>query len=100
MFEARVKWYEIGLSLRVPLDTLETIEAENRSVDNSFRKVIKYWLQQEDTERTWTVLAKVLKGKMVGRADIGNTLVGQSLNKKGSPNTREQPAPPLKRKKH
>ena len=72
IFVARVKWYNVGLALGVPVGTLEAIEAEP-SVDIRLRKMLQTWLRQGQNQ-TWIVLAEVLGKATVGHTDLMHTL--------------------------
>ena len=72
LYEARSKWYNIGLNLGLQADTLDAIKEENSSSE-CFREMLKTWLQC-DLERSWKALAKALGGKAVGRPDIAKKI--------------------------
>ncbi len=43
IFEARDKWYEIGLGLRIHVDILEAINADHSTVNRCLREMLTYW---------------------------------------------------------
>ena len=75
MWEARSKWYNIGLKLGVPVGTLDSIsKAANQNPDDCFTAMIKDWLRNGKPKPTWATVAKALKSPMVGYAQLAEQL--------------------------
>ena len=72
MYEARDKWRNIGGVFGVSESTLRCIGKEEHDEDGKLRRVIEAWLRDHGgtSKCSWTAVAKVLRNKTVGRADI------------------------------
>ena len=75
VFTTRSEWYNLGLALKISSNTLSAIEKDGGSVAACFRKVLQEWLQS-GSKKTFTVLAEALGGKLVGRADLKEKILG------------------------
>ena len=66
VFEARKKWYNIGLGLTVPVDTLDSIKSDAQLHDNSekLRETLKVWLEKNKEARWWDIV-DVVKGHII-----------------------------------
>ena len=73
LFDARDKWYDIGMFLKLQIETLNGIENNEVQLDRQFRKMLLLWLQS-GKNRTWYALADALRSKFVGRSDIAGKL--------------------------
>ena len=67
VFEARPKWYDIGLGLTVPVDTLDSIKSDAQFHDHGekLREILKVWLEKNEEAR-WRDIVDVLKGHVIG----------------------------------
>ena len=75
VWEARSKWYNIGLKLGISPGTLDSIgKANNQNPDDCLTAMIKDWLRSGRPEPSWTELAKALKSPMVGYAQLAEQL--------------------------
>ena len=73
-----MKWYNIGLELGIAPNTLDSIrKANNQNPDDCLTNMIKDWLKNGKTERSWAALAKALKSRMVGYAQLSKELPQQ-----------------------
>ena len=73
-WKARVKWYNIGLELRIAPDTLDVIKNDNHDIsDRCFCEMLKVWLKSE-TPPTWTELVKALRSPTVGYQELAEEL--------------------------
>ena len=66
IWDARVKWYNIGLGLRINPGTLDAIEKSNGNVDDQFRDVLGVWLKTNQPQPTKALLAEALQSRIVG----------------------------------
>ena len=73
VFAARTKWYNIGLRLRVPVATLDSIKGEYSDNRDQLRETLKAWLQTSEGG-TWTVLVRALETQIVGEPKLAVTL--------------------------
>lgn len=65
VWEARVKWQEIGILLELPLADLRAIEKNYRYCDQRFQRMISMWLTQCNPQHIWKSLIAALKSPMV-----------------------------------
>ena len=66
-WEARAKWYNIGLSLRISPDNLDTIKRDHRDVsEECFKEMLKVWLRGTRPKPEWAALTKAMISPMVG----------------------------------
>ena len=68
-----VKWYEIGMQLKVDLTTLDSIEREEKEHSTKLRRMLKHWLQT-GRNKSWEALDKALRSKIVARPDVADKL--------------------------
>ena len=67
IYDARTKWYDIGLELKIDAASLDAIEMENRgNVQDCLRNVLKIWLRRPQPRPTWEALMESLKSPLVG----------------------------------
>ena len=75
VWEARAKWYNIGLKLRIPPGTLDSIDmTANQNPDKCFTAVIKEWLNNDKPCPTWAAMSKALRSPMVGYGHLAEQL--------------------------
>ena len=55
------RWYVIGLNLGVETSSLDGIGAQYRDHENALLEMLKLWLKQTQTPRTWEALVKALR---------------------------------------
>ena len=65
-WEARVKWYNIGLGLEIDPGTLNTIKTDNENSDDRFRAMLMIWLNKVQPKPTLAALAEALQSPTVG----------------------------------
>ena len=74
LWTARLKWYNIGLRLKLGVSALEEIDAVGMSVGDKFRLVLKSWLQKTGP-CTWRDLYDAITHPSVGLDHVANNLV-------------------------
>ena len=73
LYDIRAKWYDIGLRLNVPAETLEKIRAPD---DNScLRQVLIIWLRSG--KATWTNLCQVLRHRTIDQGKLADSLLAK-----------------------
>ena len=74
-WEARTRWYNLGLQLGVPVDTLDAIQYNHpTNCDQCFTDMIKEWLRAFDLQQTWEALAKALESPQVGQSNLAKQI--------------------------
>ena len=68
-----MKWYEIGLQLKVNPDTLDSIEVEEKDNGKKLLTMLKNWLRA-GTDRSLKALDEALRNKTVARPDVADNL--------------------------
>ena len=65
-WDARAKWYNIGLELEIDPGTLDTIKNDNNNSDDQFRAMLTTWLKTVQPKPTLAALAEALQSPTVG----------------------------------
>jgi hypothetical protein len=75
VFDARAKWYDIGLVLKIDPGSLDAIEKENpRDFQGCLRALLKTWLRKSQPKPTWGALVKALESPLVGEALLASMI--------------------------
>lgn len=76
LWEARSKWYDIGLELKLKADDLEVIKQTcSDSVEKCLTEMILKWLRTiEPHPPSWTTLCDALRKPAVDRCDIAKSI--------------------------
>jgi len=73
--EVTHEWYELGLILGLEYSTLETIKANNQTVQERKRTMVASWLQKKDNSSpSWQALVTALRDPLVNRLDIAKQI--------------------------
>ena len=73
LYEARTKWYDISLALKVPVTTLDSIGGQFDNHSDKLRETLKVWLKTA-TEPTWQNVVDVLKRRVVGEPKLASDI--------------------------
>ena len=73
LFKARTKWYDIGLALKVPVTTLDSIEGQFGNHSDKLRETLKIWLKTA-TEPSWQDVVGVLKSPVIGEPKLASDI--------------------------
>ena len=72
IWEARPKWYNIGICLKLEVSDLDSIDAESGiDLGEKFRCMIKSWLRNSEF-CTWTVLCEALRHPTVAMSNVAD----------------------------
>ena len=75
VWDARVKWFNIGLKLGISVGTLNAIKKNNnQDPDDCLTAMLEYWLNNGKPKPSWAELAKALKSPMVGYKHLAEQL--------------------------
>ena len=86
LYEARTKWYYIGLELKVPWGTLDSIKAQSDDEQERLLEALKHWLKTVDPKPTWQALVNALRSCLVKENWLAN-----SLEEKHCPKSKTSP---------
>ena len=70
VYPARTKWYDIGLELELPVDTLDAIGRSRGDDGDHLRDILKYWLKRDAPTPTSKALVDALKSSPVGESRL------------------------------
>ena len=73
LFESRTKWYDIGLALKVPVTTLDSIEGQSGNDSKKLLETLKIWLKTAK-EPSWQDVVGVLKSPVVGEPKLASDI--------------------------
>ena len=75
LLKACTKWYDIGLALKVPVNTLDSIKLDVQLGNHSdkLRETLKIWLKRA-TEPSWQDIVGVLKSPVVGEPKLASDI--------------------------
>ena len=77
LYDARTKWREIGMQLKLDKDTLQCIESETESQDHNskcLRKMLTHHLEAVECPLTWELLCDCLRSPTVSRNDVAEKI--------------------------
>ena len=77
LYDARTKWREIGMQLKLDKDTLQCIDSETESHDHNskcLRKMLTHRLEAVQCPLTWEMLCDCLRANTVGRNDVAEKI--------------------------
>ena len=69
-----MKWYHLGLQLKVSVGTLDRIRAEFSSYGDQLLEMLKIWLTTADNP-SWGTLTNALRSRGVGERRIADILM-------------------------
>ena len=79
IWEARPKWYNIGVRLKLEVSDLDAIDAESGiDLEEKFNRMIKSWLKRIEP-RTWMVLCEALKHPTVAMPNVADKVKTMKL---------------------
>ena len=73
LYEARTKWYDIGLALKIPVTTLDSIGGQFDNHSDKLREALKDWLKLA-REPTWQDIVGVLESPVVGEPKLASDI--------------------------
>ena len=73
LWNARHKWYNLGLELEIDEVTLEVIKLDNENCDDCFRKMLSCYLKK--TNRSWEAVVKALRQPSVHCKKVASDIV-------------------------
>jgi len=74
LYEARAKWHDIGIELKLPVGTLTAIREDFPHAADCLREMCIIWLKRNDPRPSWVALVKVLESLPVGEGHLAQQL--------------------------
>ena len=74
IFPARLKSYNLGLKLKLPLDVVQVIHAKTQPAEDHLREVIETFLNGVGSEPTWRVIVDALKSPTIKLQQLADTI--------------------------
>ena len=75
VYDARTKWYDFGLALRIRSDILDGIKRQYSQDEECLREVLKEWLRHAPAKkRSWSAISSALRKKTVGMNKVAAKL--------------------------
>ena len=79
LWDARSKWYMIGIELGLDVDELDAIEANSHHrTDECLSKMLHSWLRQAIPRPTWSKLVEALRSRSIGYTNMAEELSAMS----------------------
>ena len=72
--DTRVKWYNIGLQLRMSVGTLDAIQEQYDDPSHCLRQALKTWLKTSPSPPTWSNIVDALRSSTVGEVRLAAAL--------------------------
>ena len=80
LWDARCKWYNIGLQLGIAVDKLDVIRDRNlKNADECFTELLSEWLRQGSPQPTWGSIVAVLCSKAVDMPQVALAIKNEYL---------------------
>ena len=73
-YKVRTKWFDLGISLQVDADTLESIRQRFKTHEECFLEMLTVWLKSSSKNKTWRALVKALRDDAVGYGQLADEI--------------------------
>ena len=70
LYDAREKWYDIGIELEINDKELDIIHDKHDDPGKCLLEIIKIWLKSISPGPTWKTLADVLRGGIINEVAL------------------------------
>ena len=74
LYDIRVKWYDIGLQLRMSVGTLDAIKEQYDDFSHCLRETLKMWLKTCPSPPTWKNIVNALRSSPVDEVRLATDL--------------------------
>ena len=81
VWDARAKWYDIGIELEIDVSVLEAIKSDNDDVALCLTTMLTGWLKQTTPSPTWEALTDALKSPAVGCGHLAENIESKYCDK-------------------
>ena len=72
--DARAKWYDIGIELKIDVRTLKYIKSTYTDNKDCLREVLEVWFKAVDPKPTWKALVDALKAQVIDEQKLAADL--------------------------
>ena len=80
VYDARSKWHNIGLELKINPSDLDAYKVNHKDdPEECFKDVLSNWLKQVDPRPTWAALASALSSRTVGHGQLSEVVKRKHL---------------------
>lgn len=80
IWDARVKWFDLGVALKMYTASLEAIKLRNKdNPDDCMTELLLEWLNQADPRPTWSCVVTALREPTVGFEQLAEHLENQHV---------------------
>ena len=73
LHDVRMKWYKIGLQLKVPDKILDEIESNKDDNETALRKMLQTWLNR-NPNASWAGIVRALNARSVGESTLASNI--------------------------
>ena len=77
IFSVRHKWYDIGLELDIPFQTLDVIRTDFHMAAECLIEMLKQWLSRTLPAPSWSSLVEALSSEPVGEKRLADGIHGK-----------------------
>ena len=95
LWEARTKWFHIGIQLDMKTSDLKVIKKDYDEADLCFTEMLTDWLKRMNPPPTWEALVDALKSRTVGYEQLADTILKTHCKKSKSNHTCNAPDHPI-----
>ena len=89
LWDARPKWYNIGLELGLTVEDLDIIAETNlKDADKCLTEILAQWLRQANPLPTWSIVVKALRSQIVNLTQLASKIENESLDPATTPTYR------------
>ena len=74
LYEARSKWYHIGIELKLSVGTLNAIRSEYSDKNDCLTEMCSHWLKRAHPHPSWVALTEALERPPVGEGHLAQQL--------------------------
>ena len=81
VWEARPKWYNLGLQLDITVADLDAIKGRNlKNADECLTELFHLWLRRVDPQPTWGAIEKALRSPTVNLSQLAAKIVNEKID--------------------
>ena len=91
LFDTRSKAYNIGLKLKVPVGTLDSIVKQYSDPSDQLREILKAWLKMA-AQQKWQTIVEMLRSRIISEPKLASDIKAEYC--KGTPGQRSGQAMP------